>query len=301
MKRKFKKSIGLLGLIFLLVGLSKGTAEAWGFFAHKKINHLAVFSLPLQMMIWYKPNLHYITNHAPDPDRRRYAVKTEAPHHFIDIDHYGLFPYKHLPRKWKAAVKKYSIDTLQEYGTVPWYTLKVFYRLQRAFENKDTHEILKWSTYLGHYVADACVPLHASSNYDGQKTGQKGIHALWESEIPELFADTAFSFWTGKAEYIKHPGSYIWNLVLESSKAADTVLSVEKELLNHYSSGNTHAFMRRNGRVVRKFSVGFAGAYRQALHGMVNRRMNRAIHGVASLWYTAWINAGQPDLGSLEK
>ncbi len=285
----------VVGIFFLLSCLSPN-CWGWGFFAHKRINHQAVFSLPPQMMLWYKPHIKYITRHAPDPDKRRYAVKGEAPHHFIDIDHYGSYPFSDLPRDWTEAVDKFSKDTLQKYGTVPWYALKVFYKLQHAFERKDFSAVLRHSVFLGHYIADACVPLHATSNYDGQKTNQKGIHALWESEIPELFADTSFQYWNGKAEYVKDPSDYIWNLVLISAKEADSVLTIEKALLESYPAGEVHAFIDRKGSVVRRFSVGFSSAYNQALNGMVNRKMNQAIHAVASLWYTAWVNAGQPML-----
>jgi hypothetical protein len=32
---------------------------------------------------------------------------------------------------------------------------------------------------------------------------------------------------------------------------------------------------------------------------MVERRMRQSIYAVASFWYTAWVNAGQPDLKNL--
>ena len=32
---------------------------------------------------------------------------------------------------------------------------------------------------------------------------------------------------------------------------------------------------------------------------MIERRMRQSIYAIASFWYTAWVNAGQPDLKSL--
>lgn len=276
-------------------------SAAWGFFAHRKINRFAVYGLPPQMMVFFKPNIEYLALHAPDPDKMRYAIKEEGAHHFIDIDVYGTYPYPDLPRKWSEAVEKFTEDTLLEYGTVPWYSLQVFYRLEKAFKEQDAGRILRYSAHLGHYIADASVPLHATSNYDGQKTGQKGIHALWESGIPELLADSSFVLWTGKAEYVERPGDYIWEIVLESALAADTVLSVEKELSETYPSGEIHAFTKRNGKVVKNYSDGYKKTYNGLLNGMVERRMRRAIHATSSLWYTAWIRAGQPDLSALKK
>src|SRR5882757_1902350 len=93
----------------------------WGFYAHQKINYYAVFLLPPEMLVLYKPNITFLSEHAVDPDKRRYAVKAEGPRHFIDIDHYGQYPWPDLPHKWKYAVAKYGEDTLNTYGIVPWY------------------------------------------------------------------------------------------------------------------------------------------------------------------------------------
>jgi hypothetical protein len=44
----------------------------------------------------------------------------------------------------------------------------------------------------------------------------------------------------------------------------------------------------------------FADAYQIALQDMVERRMRAAIHAVGSAWYTAWVDAGQPDLSNMD-
>ncbi|MDP9231108.1 MAG: zinc dependent phospholipase C family protein, partial [Bacteroidota bacterium] len=160
----------------------------WGFYAHKKINYYAVFLLPPGMLVLYKPNIEFLTEHAIDPDKRRYAIPEESPRHYIDIDHYGNYPYDSLPRKWNDAIAKYSEDTLMQHGIVPWWVQTMLYRLTDAFKEKNQAKILKLSAEIGHYVADAHVPLHASSNYNGQFTAQKGIHGFWESRVPELLA-----------------------------------------------------------------------------------------------------------------
>src|SRR6476659_7150368 len=95
--------------IFLFISLH---AFCWGFYGHKKVNYYAVFFLPPEMMQLYKPQIDFITEHAVDPDMRRYAIAEEAPRHYIDIDHYGIYPFDSLPRKWEDAVKKFSEDSL---------------------------------------------------------------------------------------------------------------------------------------------------------------------------------------------
>ena len=105
--------------LFIMLFACYQPAFCWGFFAHQKINYYAVFLLPPEMLVLYKPNINFLSQHAVDPDKRRYISVAEGPHHYIDIDHYGKYPFAALPQKWDDAVKKYSSDTLRAYGIVP--------------------------------------------------------------------------------------------------------------------------------------------------------------------------------------
>lgn len=292
--KQLKKGI----LVFLLLIFSE-QCFCWGFYGHRKINYLAVFLLPPQMISLYKPNIDFISEHAVDPDKRRYAISEEGPRHYIDIDHYGTYPYRNLPRNYDSAVATFTADSVQAYGIVPWWVQTMLLRLTKAFKEKNQAKILKLSAEIGHYIADAHVPLHASHNHNGQYTNQTGIHGFWESRVPELLADKEFDFWIGKAEYISNPGQFIWTRVLESAAAADTVLRFEKELTQSFPADQKYAFENRNGITVKVYSTAFTSAYNTKLLGMVERRMRQSIFAVASFWYTAWVNAGQPDLKQL--
>lgn len=282
-----------------LLLLSAQRSYCWGFYAHRQINYYAVFLLPPDMLRFYKQHLDFITAHAVDPDKRRYMIPQEGPRHFIDIDHYGKYPYDSLPRKWNMAIAKYSADSLLSHGTVPWWIQTMLYRLTEAFKAKDAAKILKLSAEMGHYIADAHVPLHTSSNHNGQLTGQQGIHGFWESRVPELLAEKEWDFLIGRAVYISNPLQYTWSRVLESAAAADTVLFAERKLNKQFSPDKKFAFEERNGVLVRQYSSSYTIAYNQMLNNMVERRMRQAIYTVACFWYTAWVNAGQPDLGKL--
>lgn len=251
------------------------------------------------MMIFYKPAISFLEEHAVDPDKRRYAVKNEAPRHYIDLDHYGVYPYDSLPRSWPAAIAKYGADTLQAYGIVPWWLQIMTTRLRNAFMAKDRNRILRLSAEIGHYIADAHVPLHATRNHNGQYTGQKGIHGFWESRIPELLAEREWDFIIGKAAYLEHPTQYMWQRIMESGVAADTVLRFERELAAAFLPDQRFAFEERNGILLRQYSSAYTIAYDRRMNGMVERRMRLSIFAVASFWYTCWINAGQPDLREL--
>ena len=268
----------------------------WGFFMHRQINYYAVFLLPPEMMVLYKPEIEFLREHATDPDKRRYAVAGEGARHFIDIDHYGRYPFRELPRNWQEAVARYSIDTLQAYGIVPWWILTMQQRLTKAFRDKDRAKIIRLSAEIGHYIADAHVPLHACSNHNGQLSNQQGIHAFWESRIPELLADKEWDYLIGKAAYLANPAAFIWKRVLESAAAADTVLRYEKVVSAAFSPDQKFAFEERNGVLIKQYSTAYTLRYNQQLGDMVERRMRQSIFAVASFWYTAWVDAGQPDL-----
>ena len=194
---------------------------------------------------------------------------------------------------------KYSEDTLNQYGIVPWWLQTMLFRLTDAFKEKNQAKILKYSAEIGHYISDSHVPLHACSNHNGQYSDQKGIHGFWESRIPELLAEKEWDFFIGKAEYIKNPADFIWTRVLESAAAADTVLQFEKQLTKKYPGDQKYAYEDRNGTIIRQYSSSFSIAYNNQMKGMVERRMRQSIYAVASFWYTAWVNAGQPNLTQL--
>lgn len=288
-------------LQFLLVTTLMTTGNsclAWGFWAHQRINRLAVFTLPPEMVVLYKKNLEFLTEHAVDPDKRRYAVDGEAAHHFIDIDHYGTYPFDNVPRYWDDAVAKFSADTLEAYGVVVYHIPNVVYALKKAFEQQDLVRIMRLSADLGHYVGDSHVPLHTTENYNGQFTGQKGIHGFWESRLPELYGES-YDFFVGKAYYVEDIYRECWDAVLESHIALDSVLGFEKQLSETFPADKKYGYESRNAIVIRAYSRDYSQAYHDMLNGQVERRMRMSVLRVGSYWYTAWRLAGSPDLSKL--
>jgi len=345
---------------------------SWGFFAHKRINKLAVLTLPPEMMVFFKKNIDFISDHAVDPDMRRYSTRIEGARHFIDLDQYGTPPFPHLPRNWSDALIQHTdirvIDTKgdtlllvshrdsmtpvmrQEYrrwfqqsvvpafysgkervdtdsvfrffsewgrldnrpdaaffqefisghGILPWNLQHFQQKLTTAFRERNARKILKFSAEIGHYIGDAHVPLHTCSNYNGQKTGQHGIHGFWESRIPELFADESYDYFVGKPSYIENTRDWFWKCALDSHTMVDSVLSFEKILRESFPPDRQMCPDMRQGIMGIHPCREFASAYQDALDGMVERRMRAAIIAVSSAWYTAWADAGQPDLSGLD-
>lgn len=262
---------------------------------------MAVFTLPPEMIKFYKKNIEYITEHAVDPDKRRYSTEGEAPRHYIDIDHYvhhGEDPFEVMPKKWYDAVDKFSEDTLQAYGIVPWHVNVMVIRLTKAFEAKDYDQILRLSADLGHYIGDSHVPLHTTENYNGQLTGQRGIHGFWESRIPELKAKD-YDYFVGRAKYVDNILEDEWETVKQSFGAKDSVLDLERQLNDEFPKDQKYTFENRGTVLMKTYSEEYASTYNDMLNGMIERRLTKSIITVGSYWYTAWVNAGQPNLNDL--
>lgn len=282
-------------LLFSLVLVSE--SFGWGFFAHKQINKHAVFTLPPAMFSFYKEYIHVITENAVNPDKRRYVIEGEAPRHYIDLEYYGDSVLCELSQ-WPQVVATYTQDVLMQHGVLPWHIYRVKNALTEAFRQKDGYRILKLSADLGHYIADANVPLHTSENYNGQLTDQEGIHGLWETRLPELFMDR-YNFFTGRAAYISDPQSSAWKAIIVAHKEVDRVLGLEKNLSKYFPATKKYSFEQRGSTLQKVYSIAYAQAYHAVLDGQVERQMRASIKMVGDFWLTCWVDAGQPDLGAL--
>ena len=284
-------------LIALIIPIFLCTS--WGFFAHQRINNLAIFTLPTGMIGFYKKNMKYITEHAVDADKRRYADTLEAPRHYLDVENYEK-SIDSIPEKWNDALAKYGQKKLNENGIVPWQIHRAYFSLVKAFQTRDSIKILKYTADIGHYIGDAHVPLHTSNNHNGQLTNQVGIHAFWESRLPELFS-TNYNFLVGKANYIENPLKEAWKIVKHTHSLVDTVLTFEADLNASFPSDKKYSFSEKNNTILKQYSVTYSKAYHDQMKDMVQKQMRSAILAIGSFWYSAWVDAGQPELKNLLK
>jgi hypothetical protein len=292
MKFIFENLFFMRKKVFILL-LSTFCLFSWGFWAHKEINKLAVYALPSPLNQFYKQEVDYLSTHAVDPDKRRYILKDEAPRHYLDVEFYGDSIFNRPYISWVDAQKKYTQDSMSKHGVLPWHLQYMTQQLTQAFKNLDTDRILKLSADIGHYIGDLHVPLHTTRNYNGQLTQQNGIHGLWESRLPELFNEQYF-YYVGSAVYLPSVENMVWERLYSSHQAVDSVLYFEKLCSQQIPSDRKYTFEHRNNQLVKVYSKTFCQCYHQALNHMIEKRMKLAIHMTASVWYTAWVNAGSP-------
>jgi hypothetical protein len=278
---------------------------AWGVWGHNHINKGAVLALPKEMGLFFYNHSDFITEESTVPDLRKYTIndKAEFCRHYIDLEQYGYKPGAMMPKTMDEAVSRFGRDTLNKYGMLPWYIQDMMTKLTEAFKNKRKTEILFLAADLGHYVADAHMPLHTTINHDGQQTGQQGIHSLWEAQLPELFGKN-YNLHTNDAHYIKDVTKNTWDIIDSSQSLVYMLLYDERKMRNdnppdkQYVMDGGKPQKNKFGQPVHAYA--YAHVYHELLDGMVERQMRAAIQQTADYWYTAWVNAGKPDLSDMD-
>lgn len=277
---------------------------SWGIVGHERINKAAVMALPRSLQIFFYNHIDFITQEASVPDIRKYALnyKDENPRHYFDMENFGTVDS--IPQTLEAAKKKYDAKFLNDNGILPWYIEDMMVKLTKAFKDKNRAEILFLAADLGHYIGDAHMPLHTSANHDGQLSDQKGIHSLWESRLPELFAKN-YKLNVPQAQYYEDVHKATWDMINDTHSLVQPLLDIDKKLRT--STPENQVFkMDADGKVVKSkynsavFSDEYAKKLHKDLNGMVENQMKKAITATASFWYTAWVNAGKPDLSDLD-
>lgn len=283
------------------VALSVTGLCSWGFLVHKTAHQLAIYELPKAMCPFFYQNIDTLIYNAVRPDMRRSSDPTENPKHFIDLEAFGDSAAYTMPMTWDGAVAKYSTDTLFKYGYVPYQVIAELRHLTEAFKLRNGDSILFYAADIGHYVEDANVPLHTTVNYDGQLTNQKGLHALWESVVPEIEITNYDLRSRHKATYLTNPALSIWQAVRRANALLPIVFEKEKEVSKNFTDSTKYRVQMRKGHAVKYYTTAFAKAYNNALKPTINQQLINSTNLVADFWYTAWVDAGRPDLTSLLK
>lgn len=300
-----KRIFTYLAIITLSFGLLF-TLSSWGMWGHQHINKSAIFALPDRLRSFFYNHLDFVVEEANVPDLRKYTLndKAENPRHYIDIEDFGNMPIDSLPQTSKLAYAKYDSKMLQSGGMLPWYIQDVMEKLTKSMQGMRKTEVLFLAADLGHYLGDANMPLHTSSNHNGQLTNQAGIHAFWEAQLPEMFGEN-YNIRTENARYIEDITKETWRIIKHSHALADTLLAKERELRKTFPADKI--FQKdANGKLVKNkfnqsvYTKEYAELYHKALNGMIEKQLKEAISATANFWYTAWVNAGEPDLKSLD-
>ena len=286
-------------MVFVFLSVMVVLTVSWGFLVHKTVHQLAVYELPKEIAPFFYQNMGYLVTNAPRSDMRRNQDSTEATKHFIDLEMYGPEAVTRMPLDWQSATKLYTKDSLLKYGYLPYHIIYMKWKLTEAFKKGNKDSILFYAADMGHYIADANVPLHTTVNYDGQLTKQKGLHSLWESMIPEIEIGNYNLYSTHHAVYLKDPALAIWGAVRRSAVLVPEMLLKEKEVSRGFKEDQKFRTQIRRGRESKSYTSEFAKAYAAALKNTINEQLINSANLIADFWYTSWVDAGKPNLTAI--
>jgi hypothetical protein len=281
-----RRTLVLIAAVAVLVCPAR--PEAWGFDAHRYVMRRAIPLLPTEIRPFFEKFTAQIVEHAIDPDLWRTAGwEAEPPRHFLDMDGYGPYPFKELPRNYDDAVKRYGREFVEKMGTLPWRTEEIYGKLTEAFTQKagySRENIKFFSSVLAHYVSDAHVPFHAALNYDGQLTGQRGIHSRFEAELFLRYLERL------KVEpkpigEVPNARDFVFDALTVSFPLVQPVLDADKAAAQGRDFYDDEYFERFFAKV----------------QPILERRLADSITATATMIAGAWTAAGKPALPLEEK
>jgi hypothetical protein len=261
--------------------------EAWGLETHKVINELACYTLPSSALKkFFFIHKEYISEHAIDPDvtfKELYG-REEVVKHFINLDAYGTYPFRRLPRDYYQAVKQYGKEKIYQEGILPWWIIRLQEDLQRAMEQNDWQRVCRHASHLGHYIADLFMPLHTTENHDGQLTGNNGIHkrledGLVDSRIEQYRAHILRQLQI--VQPIPFTLDEVFNILLQSYLLVPSILRADKEAFQGLVKFIYIPYLYYNHL---DYSIG----------GMLKKQLIQACQLLGNVWYTSWLQAGSP-------
>jgi len=256
-----------------------GPVLGWGPAAHEIVNTWAIQTLPPEIRSFFENNHQFLVEHANDPDELMKKDRYERMRHYIYLDKYGVFPYSNLPHNYAHAKEKFVSWRISRDGVLPWQIGEFSLRLTKAMKAGDWEEVKLDASALGHYLADAHDPLHTTQNFDGQMTSQTGLSARFDIHLIDRYSKF-FIMHPESAETIDDPTEYAFQACLASNVWVNLIIWSDLRAREGLTDYNDEYYDR---------------FYNQVGPTMVHE-INAAAHDAGSYWYTAWLNAGRPQL-----
>jgi len=250
--------------ISAILGVSLILAS-WGGTGHKKISLNASLSFNSEMSIFSSWST-YLRDHASDADERKSYDPEESPKHYIDLENFAGFTTT-------GKINQTYYPSTNE-GILPWATIAAFDSLRNCLIRHDIDKAKQFAADLGHYVADGYMPLHLTKNYDGQLTGNNGIHSRYESTMINTYS-SQISYAGSSISVITNVNQYIFDYIYANYKYKDSIL-----IADNYA----------------KTQSNYTLALWNETKGFTINLFKNGSHALAELIYTAWVQAGKPSL-----
>lgn len=274
------RGMRLLTVLALAIGLLAGPpAFAWGNNANRLVVNRAVDTLPQEIRGFFDANRAVLLQHVNDPFAASQKTPAERRHQFLSLDKYGRFPFELLPRSYKAAVAKFGRSKLEANGLLPWQIGVYSQKLTEALHDGKWEDAKVFAAVLASYVAAAHDPFNTTDNADGRLSGQIGVNERFGTALVDRYS-SYFFMRPNDAVFIADPTDHAFEACLGAHSSLENVLYADREArrgLNAYTDEYYDHFYNQAGAVL-------------------IRQLSEAATDVGSFWFTAWKNAGQPQL-----
>ena len=275
----------LIAVVLVAASLAAAPASAWGFAGHQLIMRRAIALLPPELKPLFERHRDEVVIRVKDPDLWRNAGWEDDPNHFVDfgMKELGEYPFAALPREYGAALEKFGPSLLNRIGRLPWREAEEFGNLRRAFEGFTREgryaqgDVVLFSAVASHYIQDAHQPFHASNNYDGQLSGNTGIHSRFESDLIERF-ESRLTLAPAAPKAITNPRDAAFDVLLASYTLVDRILKADTESVagkDTYDDDYFETFFTK-------------------VRPILEQRLSEAITATAGVIIGAWDRAGRP-------
>jgi hypothetical protein len=273
------KKIHQITLTFIALSLWL-ILSSWGSVGHRIINQHAPASFPSGMSFLRGSFATILVDNASAADERKQWDDTEAPKHYIDIDNYTEFnQYGKIPMTEDSIDNIYGISFLLNNGIVPWATIATFDSVRACFQRNDFNKAAYFAADLGHYIGDGHMPLHITRNYDGQYTDQDGVHSRYETHMIGTYS-TDIVYPDDPAQFIDDIPGFIFTYIYHNYLYKDSVLLADEYATSIAGNTSSTAYYQALWDRTGSFTTGL---------------FKHASWSLASLIYTAWVEAGSPN------
>lgn len=253
---------------------------AWGRAGHILVSRAALQDLPPELAPWFKGQEDFFQEHSSDPDHWK-SDRKEGPRHFIDAERYG--GPEAVPLDVQEALGQVGASSFAKGGQVPWVIQDRLRDLIDAFKKGDPKQVAFLSSVLGHYIGDLHVPLHTTGNFDGQETGQRGVHSRWETGLVERFA-SAETLEVQRATLEPDLFHAPWRWMQEAHSLVPKLLEDDR-MADRTSPEGARGKVRREA---------YWMIFRAQQGPVVQRQLSRAGLHLAQMILYAWALAGKP-------
>jgi len=279
------RNASIAAAAMVIATLVPAPASAWGTEAHRYIMARAIDLLPPELKPFFDHYRTEIVVRAIDPDTWRGIGWEDDPNHFVDfgMKELGAFPFAELPREYGAALAKFGQATLARIGRLPWREEEEFGNLRRAFEGFTRaapyapSDVVLFSAVASHYMQDANQPLHASANYDGQLTGNHGIHARFERDLFERF-QARLTVAPTPPQPILNSRDAAFDSLLQGYQLVDQLLKADSDAISGKDA----------------YDDAYFEAFFTKVRPVLERRLGDSITATAGMIMGAWQLAGKP-------